>query len=450
MTQKMIYTHIKNFKGIKELEVDNMSRFVAIFGNNAAGKTSFLEAIKNAIKLEKGWNSKVRIGEEKGMIEVHFEDFKIKRIIGENGRLEVEHNGELVNRPQERLDNIFLWTIGDPQKFLNLHNKEKIKYILETQGKETQYDALEEERMKLYEERSDIHKRVLSKEQEVNDFVVEESDWESVSTINIADLQTKLSEINIHNQKISELESRREKGEMVIKQYQSDSNSLSNDIVEQETLIAEYERKIANARNRIEELEEEKGVVKEKLLKSQEILADVNSQIDSFKSIDPSEITKQITEYSDYQSRVGEAKAKKEMHEKDVKDATDLRNQRKDLDTQVKEVEERQNALIHDLDISYKIKIEEGIMYVSQDDQWIALDDLNTAAQLDLWVDICLSGPNKIKIITIENANSLDPSTMEKIKAKIEAGQAQCFLETVYKTGYESITIEDWEIKQAQ
>jgi hypothetical protein len=34
----------------------------------------------------------VRIGEEKGEIEVKFEDFVIKRIVGENGKLIVEHN----------------------------------------------------------------------------------------------------------------------------------------------------------------------------------------------------------------------------------------------------------------------------------------------------------------------------------------------------------------------
>ena len=84
-------------------------------------------------------------------------------------------------------------------------------------------------------------------------------------------------------------------------------------------------------------------------------------------------------------------------------------------------------------------------MSVHIDDQRIPLDELNTAAQLDLGVDICLSWPNQVKIITIENANALDPKTMERIKAKIEAKEAQCFLETVYKTGYESITIQDWE-----
>jgi len=50
----------------------------------------------------------VRVGEENGEIEVHFDDFKIKRIIGKNGKLEVEHNGELVSKPQSRLDGVFM------------------------------------------------------------------------------------------------------------------------------------------------------------------------------------------------------------------------------------------------------------------------------------------------------------------------------------------------------
>ena len=135
MSQKIEYIAVKNFKGIKELEVSNLSRFVAVFGKNGAGKTSFIEAIKSAIKADKWVNSKVRIGEEKGEIEVKFEDFVIKRIVGENGKLIVEHNGELVAKPQAWLDGVFKWTIWDPQKFINLHNKEKIKYLLETQVK---------------------------------------------------------------------------------------------------------------------------------------------------------------------------------------------------------------------------------------------------------------------------------------------------------------------------
>lgn len=92
MSQKIEYIAVKNFKGIKELEVSNLSRFVAVFGKNGAGKTSFIEAIKSAIKADRGINSKVRIGENKGEIEVKFEDFVIKRIVGDGGKLIVEHN----------------------------------------------------------------------------------------------------------------------------------------------------------------------------------------------------------------------------------------------------------------------------------------------------------------------------------------------------------------------
>lgn len=168
MSQKIEYIAVKNFKWIKELEVSNLSRFVAVFGKNGAGKTSFIEAIKSAIKADKWVNSKVRIGEEKGEIEVKFEDFVIKRIVGENGKLIVEHNGELVAKPQAWLDGVFKWTIWDPQKFINLHNKEKIKYLLETQGKKLEYDELEKQREVKFEERTNLHRTYLAKKEEVD------------------------------------------------------------------------------------------------------------------------------------------------------------------------------------------------------------------------------------------------------------------------------------------
>ena len=63
----------------------------------------------------------------------------------------------------------------------------------------------------------------------------------------------------------------------------------------------------------------------------------------------------------------------------------------KELDDAVLEIEQLQNDLIKDLNLSYKLKLEEGVMYVEVNENWIPLDELNTAQQLEIGVDICLS-----------------------------------------------------------
>ena len=440
MSQKIEYIAVKNFKGIKELEVSNLSRFVAVFGKNGAGKTSFIEAIKSAIKADRGINSKVRIGEDKGEIEVKFEDFVIKRIVGSDGKLIVEHNGELVKQPQAWLDGVFKWTIGDPQKFINLHNKEKIKYLLETQGKKLEYDELEKQREVKFEERTNLHRTYLAKKEEVEK--TDTSAFEALenTSADTTELQNKLKEAENHNAGWHELKARVEKGDALLEQTNSEIKAIGESIETIDRQIEALQKKKAEAEKTMtEKLEYLDKVACQ--------LADVRNQYESFEKIDTTEILAQLEAHNQSLAKNAEIKAKKELYNQQVQARNELQAQWKELDNMVKEIEQKQNDLIKDLNLSYQLKLEEGIMYVFVHENRIPLDELNTAQQLEIGVDICLSGPNEIKIITIENANALDPNTLERVREKIESNQAQCFLETVYSTGYDEIVIEDWELK---
>ena len=440
MSQKIEYIAVKNFKWIKELEVSNLSRFVAVFGKNGAGKTSFIEAIKSAIKADKWVNSKVRIGEDKGEIEVKFEDFVIKRIVGENGKLIVEHNGELVAKPQAWLDWVFKGTIWDPQKFINLHNKEKIKYLLETQGKKLEYDELEKQREVKFEERTNLHRTYLAKKEEVDKTDTSSFEVLENAMVDPTALQNQLKEAETHNAGWHELKARVEKWETVIEQTNAEIKSMIENIESIDRQIEMLQKKKAEAEKNL--------TTKQEFLDNASCqLADLRDKYENFDKIDTTEILAQLEAHNQSLAKNAEIKAKKELYSQQVQARNELQAQRKELDNLVKEIEQKQNDLIKDLNLSYQLKLEEGIMYVFVHDSRIPLDELNTAQQLEIGVDICLSWPNEIKIITIENANALDPNTLERVREKIESNQAQCFLETVYSTGYDEITIEDWELK---
>lgn len=439
MSQKIEYIAVKNFKGIKELEVSNLSRFVAVFGKNGAGKTSFIEAIKSAIKADKWVNSKVRIGEEKGEIEVKFEDFVIKRIVGENGKLIVEHNWELVAKPQAWLDGVFKWTIWDPQKFINLHNKEKIKYLLETQGKKLEYDELEKQREVKYAERTNLHRSLLAKKEELDKTDTSTFEHLEESDMDVAVLQLQLKEAESKNQAIFELQSRIDKGLSVKESCQKELENLRN---QSESIDRQIEALKAKKFD-LEKQEQEKSEYLDKVIDQ---IVDLQDQFQASEKIDTTAILEQLNTHNATVAKNAQLKAQKELYEKQVEAKNQLQVQWKELDDAVLEIEQLQNDLIKDLNLSYKLKLEDWVMYVEVNENWIPLDELNTAQQLEIWVDICLSWPNEIKIITIENANALDPNTLERVREKIESNQAQCFLETVYSTGYDEITIEDWTL----
>ena len=439
MSQKIEYIAVKNFKWIKELEVSNLSRFVAVFGKNGAGKTSFIEAIKSAIKADKWVNSKVRIGEEKGEIEVKFEDFVIKRIVGENGKLIVEHNWELVAKPQAWLDGVFKWTIWDPQKFINLHNKEKIKYLLETQGKKLEYDELEKQREVKYAERTNLHRSLLAKKEELDKTDTSTFEHLEESDMDVAVLQLQLKEAESKNQAIFELQSRIDKGLSVKETCQKELENLRN---QSESIDRQIEALKAKKLD-LEKQEQEKSEYLDKVIDQ---IADLQDQFQASEKIDTTAILEQLNTHNATVAKNAQLKAQKELYEKQVETKNQLQVQWKELDDAVLEIEQLQNDLIKDLNLSYKLKLEDWVMYVEVNENWIPLDELNTAQQLEIGVDICLSWPNEIKIITIENANALDPNTLERVREKIESNQAQCFLETVYSTGYDEIVIEDWTL----
>ena len=307
MSQKIEYIAVKNFKWIKELEVSNLSRFVAVFGKNGAGKTSFIEAIKSAIKADRGINSKVRIGENKGEIEVKFEDFVIKRIVGDGGKLIVEHNGELVKQPQAWLDGVFKGTIGDPQKFINLHNKEKIKYLLETQGRKLEYDALEKHREVKFEERKNLHRTYLAKKDEVDKTDTSAFEALESASVDISELQQKLKEAETHNAGWHELKARVEKWDALLEQTNSEIKAIGDSIDTIDRQIEVLQKKKAEAEKTMtEKLEYLDKVACQ--------LADVRNQYESFEKIDTTEILAQLEAHNQSLAKNVEIKAKKELY----------------------------------------------------------------------------------------------------------------------------------------
>lgn len=434
MTQKINYIAIENFKWIKHLEVNELGRFVAIYGHNGAWKTSFINWITACIKAEKWVNKKVRIWEEQWQIEIRFDDFIIKRIIGEKWWLKVEHNWKLVPSPQNRLDEIFQWSIGDPNKFLSLRSRDKVRYILETQWKKEEYNQLEEKREELFNQRQDIHRTYLAKKEEVDktDTTKFSDITKWFDEIELKRLEWEFMKIEENNKKFNELETRLARWKDVI--------------INTNNKISESEERIKDLEARLEAEKNKKKENIELLEKSKELISEIESEIEAFVKQDASEIIEQMSIINEKRKWFAQSEAQKGLYEEQCKKRDELYWVRADLDKKVRIIEWEQNKLLEWLDIAVKLKLEDGIMSALIWENRIPLDELNKAMQIEIWVDICLNGPNKIKIITIEDANTLDPNTLERIKTKIEKMWWQCFIETVYSTWYDEIIIQDWEV----
>lgn len=243
-----------------------------------------------------------------------------------------------------------------------------------------------------------------------------------------------------------ELQNKKDKWEYTLKDAKNKEEQTATDIRNCVNRIVDLEQQLGDEKKKRDQLNNLLELSKKETEEAEDTMNDIQKQIKEFAFVDTASIKTEIEQVRKGNEWLIELKTKKAIYDEDVKKAEDLRSQRKEADGVVKSYEEKQNKLLEAIQTAYQLKVEDWVMKVSIDNQRIPIDELNTATQIDLAIDIILAWPNKIKILTIENANSLDPNTMERVKKKIEDAKWQCFLETVYQTGYESITIKDWEV----
>lgn len=431
MSQMIKYAHVKNFKGIRDVKIETDGRMVAVFGKNGAGKSSFLDAIRFAIKPERGERMKIHHDAETGEMEFVFDDFVIRRILSTNGKLEVEHDGELVARPQEWLDNVFLGAIGDPQKFLNLKKADKVRYLLSIYGKQSEYDALEKEREKLARDRHETHRSTLAKETEVKEYEASLESLPSVSSDwpSLEELESELQAILDHN---AQIESQK-----------SSYNLMVREVEQAESSVAEYTELVASLEAQLTKAKETLAAHKKKLQEASHLADSARYSIQWSEPKSDVEVRAKIAEAKAQQEAQNKLAARQELLAQQAEAATQLRSRWRELDQSVKTIEDQMNDIVSSLPISYRLKVVDWVMMVESNGWLVPLDDLNKAAQLDLGVEICLAWPNKVKIITIEDANALDPNSLASVQKRVEEAGGQCWLETVYQTDYESIVIED-------
>ena len=178
---------------------------------------------------------------------------------------------------------------------------------------------------------------------------------------------------------------------MFIAQSEREIHEADSAIATTDQKIQELERQLAEAVRSKAEYEIKKKIAEENVSALKSRKSELEREIQAFVKKDTSEITAKINAHAEKQRVVADMQARKKIYYQQTEKRNELKAEWKLLDDQIKEIETQQNDLVKELDLSYKIKLEDGVMSVFVDDQRIPLDELNTAAQLDLGVDICLS-----------------------------------------------------------
>lgn len=130
---------IKNFKGIKVIDLSTEKNMIVITGKNGAGKSSFCDAIMTALAgKDKAIVKPIRNGESKAVVEVQLDGYKVTRVFRENQAptLHVTPEGRMepIKSPQAWLNEHIGNLKFDPSEFAKFSEKDQREILMELSG----------------------------------------------------------------------------------------------------------------------------------------------------------------------------------------------------------------------------------------------------------------------------------------------------------------------------
>jgi len=192
----LIRAEVQNVLGIRlaEVKFDADGGLIVIGGENGAGKSSLLDALRWALDgVKPKGKEMLRHGADKGtvVIELAGEVIEIKRSVTEKGAYlkATGANGAEIKSPQKVLDAL-IGTFGiDPTEFLLMTAEQQAKRVQEVMG--VDFSDLDAEHKRLFEERTIANRRVRDAEGELRN--LPRPDGAPVEPVILSDLVAQLN-----------------------------------------------------------------------------------------------------------------------------------------------------------------------------------------------------------------------------------------------------------------
>lgn len=168
---RVIHLKAENFRRLRAVDITPDENVVVITGENAAGKSSVLDAIWSAIAgadalKRMGTTQPVRHGEDEAMVEVDLGDLKVTRrwdVTKRTTNLIVESaEGARFQKPQQILDGLMGRLSFDPLAFSTMKPADQLAELMSLVELPFDPDVLAGQRLTLFEERTEVGRRVKS------------------------------------------------------------------------------------------------------------------------------------------------------------------------------------------------------------------------------------------------------------------------------------------------
>lgn len=254
---------IKNFKGIRNAELEIHGKNVFVTAKNGVGKTSFLDAIFKPLTGKDLPPEPLTEGEKRGEITIELDDLIVHVSFTDKNQKFVlsvtDKNGGVKGSPRTLLNEkigVLDFNIG---KFLSDGPTDQVNFIKKLVG--IDFTDLDDEYKIAYDKRATLKSKISDLE------VIQRPVNTNLEYIDIVELQERISKSEKYNNNIQEAKRRQTK--------------INEDISSNEKQISELEQKIADLRKERVELDTRKNAAYEWLLDNEEI--DISEMTAKFK-----------------------------------------------------------------------------------------------------------------------------------------------------------------------
>jgi len=403
--------HISNVLGISEFSFE-AGQFNSIEGKNGSGKSSFLEAIKLAIKGSKDATI-IKNGNKKGEVVLIFDEgTHLKRTFnGSKSKLELySQRGEAIKKPQSVLNDLTDVLSTNPIEFITAKAKERTQLMLDAVPIKVNESDLKEmlngsfelaniqnfenhglqildiAHSNIYNERTIVNRQMKEKQSTINGINIESIPLD----IPLDDLKKEKSELDL---KIDE--SRMKKDDYL--------QSLMNKEAEEVELIrAKFNQQKQNLNDKFNQ----------SLVERQELKANLQSKLDN---------------YSQYESM-------KTIVNQNKKQLESLKNNSENLSNDLVKLEKYKTSLLKELPIK-GLEVRDSEIYFDN----VPFDRLNTASKIDIAIEIAKIRVGDLKLICVDGLEVFDAETLTAFKVKSEESNLQMFVTRVTNNDFEVI-----------
>lgn len=270
---KMKNVKIKNFKGIKLVDVSTETNMIYIYGQNGAGKSSFCDAIMTALSGKDGAIIRpIRDGEQNASIEIELDGYIVKQSFSQTKApmLTVTPSGKAVSikSPRSWLNSHIGNLKFDPSEFSKMDEGKQRELLMELANIDlTENDIKIKE---LYDERTIIGRELKLMPAPTAEEIALASLYKDKKEVDVSELMNQLNAGTIQRQNFLAAEQKRDVNIKRISELENEILRLKEENKSLE-LLKDTEVDIDNIKNRIFNSGEENKMIQNSRIIQQKI-----------------------------------------------------------------------------------------------------------------------------------------------------------------------------------